>query len=66
MLELAEKVLHLTGSNSKLVHLPLPSDDPKQRCPDISRAKAVLNWEPKVQLENGLVKTIAYFNSLKG
>ena len=66
MLELAEKVLHLTSSNSKLVHLPLPSDDPKQRCPDISLAKAVLNWEPKVQLENGLVKTIAYFKSLKG
>ena len=66
MLELAEKVLHLTSSNSKLVHLPLPLDDPKQRCPDISLAKTVLNWEPKVQLENGLVKTIAYFQSLKG
>ena len=66
MLELAEKVLHLTRSNSKIKHLPLPLDDPKQRCPDISVAKTVLNWEPKIQLENGLVKTIAYFQSLKG
>lgn len=66
MLELAEKVLHLTSSNSKLVHLLLPSDDPQQRCPDISLAMAVLNWKPKVELENGLVKTIAYFQSLKG
>ena len=66
MLELAEKVLHLTSSNSRIKHLPLPLDDPKQRCPDISVAKTVLNWEPKIQLENGLVKTIAYFQSLKG
>jgi UDP-glucuronate decarboxylase len=64
MLELAEKVLQLTGSSSKLVRMPLPQDDPKQRCPDIALAKATLNWEPKVQLEEGLVKTIAYFRSL--
>ena len=66
MLELAQKVLYLTSSNSKLVHLPLPLDDPQQRRPDISRAKTLLDWEPKVQLENGLVKTIAYFQSMKG
>jgi UDP-glucuronate decarboxylase len=63
MLELAEKVLRLTKSKSKLVHLPLPQDDPRQRQPDIVRAKTLLNWEPKIQLENGLVKTIAYFKS---
>ncbi len=66
MMELAEKVLHLTSSNSKLVYLPLPLDDPQQRRPDISLAQSVLDWEPKIQLENGLVKTIAYFQSLKG
>lgn len=63
MLELAEKILRLTKSNSKLVHLPLPEDDPQQRCPDISRAKSILNWKPQIKLENGLVKTIAYFQS---
>ncbi len=66
MMELAEKVLHLTSSNSKLVYLPLPLDDPQQRRPDISLAQTLLDWEPKIQLENGLVKTIAYFQSLKG
>jgi UDP-glucuronate decarboxylase len=64
MLDLAEKVLQLTGSKSKLVHVALPQDDPQQRQPDISRAKNLLGWEPKVQLENGLVKTIAYFKAL--
>ena len=63
MLELAERVLALTKSKSNLVHRPLPQDDPQQRCPDISRAKSVLNWDPKVPLEKGLVKTIAYFQS---
>lgn len=64
MLELAEKVLQLTGSKSKLIFKPLPSDDPKQRKPDISLAKEKLNWEPKVQLEEGLKKTIHYFDNL--
>ena len=61
ILELAEKVIALTGSKSKIVSNPLPSDDPKQRCPDITRAKKLLNWEPKIQLEEGLKKTIEYF-----
>lgn len=63
MLELAEKVLRLTGSKSKLVHLPLPADDPKQRRPDISLAKEKLNWEPKVPLDEGLKKVIEYFEA---
>jgi UDP-glucuronate decarboxylase len=63
MLELAERVLRLTKSNSTLIHLPLPQDDPRQRKPDISLAKIQLDWEPKIQLEDGLVRTIAYFSS---
>lgn len=67
MLELAEKVLKLTGGKSKLEFVPLPADDPKQRQPDITKAKAVLNgWEPKVQLEEGLKETIAYFKKVLG
>jgi UDP-glucuronate decarboxylase len=62
MLELAEKVLELTGSSSSIEHLPLPQDDPKQRQPDISRAKKSLGWEPTVPLHEGLVKTIEYFS----
>ena len=61
MLELAEKVLKLTGSRSKLVFQPLPSDDPKQRCPDIDLAKSTIDWEPKITLDDGLKETIAYF-----
>jgi UDP-glucuronate decarboxylase len=61
MLELAEKVLKLTGSKSKLIFLPLPEDDPMQRQPDISLAKKVLDWEPKIALEEGLKRTIEYF-----
>jgi UDP-glucuronate decarboxylase len=61
MIELANEVIALTGSRSKLKHLPLPEDDPKQRRPDISRAKELLDWEPKVQLREGLTRTIAYF-----
>ena len=62
--ELAEKVIQLTGSKSKLVFKPLPQDDPRQRKPDITLAKQLLNWEPKVPLEEGLKKTIEYFDKL--
>ena len=64
MLQLAESVLRLTNSKSKLVFQPLPQDDPQQRRPDISRAKEMLDWKPKVQLEEGLQKTIEYFKDL--
>jgi UDP-glucuronate decarboxylase len=64
MLELAEKVLHFTNSTSKLVFLPLPQDDPKQRQPDISKTRAKLDWSPKVELDEGLLKTIAYFKKV--
>lgn len=64
MLELAETVLDLTGSKSELVFQPLPHDDPKQRCPDISMAQKHMGWEPKVQLREGLTQTIAYFDGL--
>ena len=63
MLELAENVLKLTKSKSKIVHLPLPADDPRQRKPDIALAKKYLKWEPKVPLAEGLKKTIAYFRA---
>jgi UDP-glucuronate decarboxylase len=61
ILELAQKVIELTGSKSKIVHRPMPQDDPKQRKPDITQAREVLGWEPKIQLEGGLKKTIEYF-----
>ncbi len=61
ILELAEKTLALTGSSSRLIFKPLPQDDPKQRCPDISRAKRLLNWQPTVPLTAGLQETIDYF-----
>ena len=64
MIELAEKVLELTNSKSKLIFQPLPSDDPKQRKPDITLAQEKLGWEPKIQLEEGLKKTITYFDNL--
>ena len=65
MLELAQKIIDLTNSKSKLVNLPLPKDDPKQRKPDISLAKEKLNgWEPKTNLMEGLIDTIAYFNTI--
>ena len=63
MLELAENVLKLTKSKSKIVHKPLPADDPKQRRPDITLAKKYLKWEPKVPLAEGLKQTIAYFKT---
>ena len=61
VLELAQEIIRLTGSRSKIVFKPLPLDDPKQRRPDITRAKKLLNWQPKVSLVTGLDKTIAYF-----
>ena len=62
--ELAERVIAMTGARSKLVHAPLPQDDPMQRCPDITLARATLGWEPNVKLEQGLGRTIAYFERL--
>lgn len=64
--ELAEKVLHFTGSKSKLILMPLPQDDPKQRQPDITLAREKLGWEPTVSLEDGLKETIAYFKKTLG
>ena len=64
ILELAEKVINLTGSQSKIIHQPLPSDAPKQRQPDITQARQVLDWEPKYSLDEGLKPTIAYFDKL--
>lgn len=64
MIELAKKVLEITESRSKLIYLPLPQDDPKQRRPDISLAKSKLSWSPNVTLDEGLIKTIDYFKSV--
>jgi len=61
--QIAETIIRMTGSTSKIVYKPLPTDDPKQRRPDITRARTLLGWEPKVQLEEGLVKTIEYFRT---
>jgi UDP-glucuronate decarboxylase len=61
MLELATQVLRLTGSSSTLVFQPLPQDDPKQRCPDITQARTLLDWTPTIKLETGLVRTIDFF-----
>lgn len=66
MLELAEKILSITGSKSKIVHKPLPQDDPVQRKPVIDLAQKELDWRPKVSLEEGLEKTIAYFEGAEG
>ena len=62
--QLAELAIKTTGSSSKIVHLPLPGDDPKQRKPDITKAKKYLGWEPKIPLEQGIVKAAEYFRSL--
>jgi len=62
--QLAEIVIELVGSKSKIIYLPLPGDDPKQRRPDITKAKKYLDWEPKIQLREGLTKTIEYFRAL--
>lgn len=64
ILELAQRVIDLTGSQSRIVHKPLPEDDPRQRRPDISLAQAQLGWEPKVALDEGLRRTIPYFEDL--
>ena len=62
--ELADNIIEITGSKSKIEHRPLPADDPVQRCPDISLAREVLKWEPRVPLEVGLGRTVAYFDEL--
>jgi UDP-glucuronate decarboxylase len=64
ILELAKKVIDLSGSRSEVVYKPLPTDDPSQRQPDITQAKEILGWEPKVSLEQGLKPTIEYFDQL--
>ncbi len=64
MIELANEILKQTGAKSKLVHEPLPKDDPRQRCPDITRAKTILGWEPQIPLAEGLSHTIAYYRSV--
>jgi len=64
VLEFAHQILRLTGSASKIIHKPLPEDDPKVRQPDISRAAAILGWGPKIELAEGLESTIAYFEGL--
>ena len=61
---LAERIVDMTGSSSKIVYRPLPSDDPLQRCPDITRAREWLRWQPKVPLQQGLESTIRYFDRL--
>jgi dTDP-glucose 4,6-dehydratase len=63
MLQCAHEVLAVTGSNSPIVYQPLPQDDPTRRCPDIGKARALLNWEPKVPLREGLERSLAYFQS---
>ena len=62
MLEIADTVLELTGSASRIVHAPLPEDDPRQRCPDISQAREALDWAPRVELHDGLMQTIRWFD----
>jgi len=64
ILELAQKIIDITGSKSKLIYEPLPKDDPMKRKPDITLAKKMLNWEPTVKLEEGLIKTIKYFEKV--
>ena len=64
--EIAKTIIRMTGSKSNIIYKPLPTDDPKQRRPDITRASTLLDWEPKVELEEGLVKTIEYFKTKVG
>ena len=64
--ELAERIIRLTGASSRIVHRPLPEDDPLQRCPDITMAQNVLGWQPTVELDAGLARTVAYFKQMLG
>ena len=64
ILEFARKIIDLTGSSSRIVFKPLPADDPKQRQPDITLAREMLDWEPKVVVDDGLKRTIEYFSSV--
>jgi UDP-glucuronate decarboxylase len=64
MRELAQEVVALTGSKSRIVHLPMPADDPRQRKPDLTLARQMLDWSPTIALRDGLEKTIAYFTQL--
>src|ERR1700704_4903731 len=64
--QIAETIIRMTGAKSRIIYKPLPTDDPKQRRPDITRARTLLHWEPKVQLEEGLIKTIEYFRTKVG
>lgn len=66
MKELAQQVIHLTGSSSRIEYRDLPEEDPKQREPEISRAKGQLDWSPRIELNEGLTMTIEYFKTLKG
>jgi dTDP-glucose 4,6-dehydratase len=66
VLEVAEMIIELSGSGSELVHEPLPQDDPKQRCPDITRAKEVLGWVPRVPAREGLQRTLSWFAGRSG
>jgi dTDP-glucose 4,6-dehydratase len=64
ILEFAERIRRLIGSDLEFIHKPLPADDPRKRRPDISKAKRILDWEPKVNLEDGLRETVNYFKAL--
>jgi UDP-glucuronate decarboxylase len=64
ILALAKKIIKLTSSSSRIVHEPMPEDDPPRRCPDISSATAKLDWAPKIGIDEGLDKTIAYFKDI--
>jgi len=64
IIELAELIIDLTSSRSQIIHLPLPEDDPIRRQPDITKAKSILEWHPKISLKDGLIKTIEYFERL--
>jgi UDP-glucuronate decarboxylase len=64
IIDLAEQIIALTGSSSRIVRQPLPKDDPKQRCPDISKAMSLLHWHPTVELTQGLKRTTAYFEAI--
>jgi UDP-glucuronate decarboxylase len=66
ILELAQSVISLTGSSSKIVHRPPVSDDPRQRCPDITQAKSVLKWSPSTSRQEGLKRTVEYFRQTIG